>query len=800
MNLRRFMMRCYFVLLALMLSACDAPPAPTAEGPERMEPEVAEPEAPEPDPQEPDPGEPEPAEPEPAEPEPAEPEPAEPEPAEPEPAEPEPGEPEPRPFDCRAIDLGAPENEIEAGRFRVITAPWDVPINGLCPVSDFSITHGADAVFVYTAPHTGTYHFGTVGRGMTGLSLHAACDREAPLLCAPAPHYHDPDLGNRPLYLQYALEAGQTIHVFVDGYRTREVGVEVIAPVGEGEACGHRLCGESQICTQVACAPSTRCWEGICQEPPPAGPVGTPCDDFARCQPDLLCLNAVCAVPPEPVVEETWATWHAGRLFVAATITDPGAFVAEPQLRVGEVTVRAASHGGRHWWDQPDVLVDVMPEVVQVMDGDQVLAEIPVVVQPVAAVGEACQRFSGQDRCALGSLCVRVDPAQRAVGQCVAAEVQAWRAPDGEHVFADIAVAGMTNDERIRSGGGLRIVSRDAQRWVGQAVHPGDTISLWSGHDLFAEDVPVRDPAIRRAGEACDAVRVADTCVHGAACIRGTCEIVEPPVIEDALYIKTRDVIGIWVRGRDPNRDVVGVEIDTYEAPFAPPAPGAWWTSQLTWDGDRFEGWLSDDAAWRERIWRNAALVVVDAEGRRSLHFALEPSWIRDRPVGDDGAICDRIGGLFPCAEGLICDTRDDVEEAPTCRPLDAACDAGIDSLIELDQPRSIDSLGATNDTHATCDAIVRDLPEHRLTFVPQARGIFVAEVIANQGFTLSARRGCHFALSELACEFRLERAQPLDGGGGHGARGQIVFEADAGEQITILVDGAVRFDITVTR
>ena len=217
-------MRACLPLLLVLSAACEAPPIePPVEQPIDAQPEPAEPEAPGPAPAEPEaPG----------------PEPAEPEPAEPEPAEPEPVEP----LNCDALDLSAPEHRQADGRYRLTTDVWDVPINGLCPVSDFSITHGADAVFTFTARHAGVHRFATVGDRLNGLSLHAGCDRREPLLCASPPHYHDSDLGERPLSVRWEMQAGATVYVFVDGYHAARLGVEVIGPAGEGEACGQTLC------------------------------------------------------------------------------------------------------------------------------------------------------------------------------------------------------------------------------------------------------------------------------------------------------------------------------------------------------------------------------------------------------------------------------------------------------------------------------------------------------------------------------------------------------------------------------
>ena len=512
----------------------------------------------------------------------------------------------------------------------------------------------------------------------------------------------------------------------------------------------------------------------------------------------MICLADACAAPPEPALEHGWATWHAGRLFASATVFDPSQRAEGPELRAGEVQLPGGADRERHYWSEINIAVDPMPATVQIFDGDRVLAEIDVIPQPEIAVGAACHRLSGLDRCALGSLCLPVGEDTR----CVAAEVVVWREPaGGERVFADIRAPGLTRLEPIQSDGFFEPIAVEPERWIGQKVRPeAGAISLWHGADLFIEDLPLSFAPPRREGEPCDPLRVASICRHGSACMGETCEIVHPPRVTAAMVVKTPEAVGIWVRGRDPNQDVVGLEIANYSNAFDPDAPTAWFTSALTWDGDEFEGWLSDDAGWRAGGWRDAELVLIDREGRRSFPFPVGTGDVGIRAPADAGAECDRIGALFPCADGLLCDTREGADEPLACRALEVACDPDVDTPIALDRPLSIDAPGATNQTRTTCDRWDDPGAEHRLRFVPEANGFFVAEVVSNEVYSLAARRGCHLPLSEIACTDEFERAAPLDGDGAHGIAATLPFDAVAGEQITIIVDGTERFDIQVRR
>lgn len=702
---------------------------------------------------------------------------------------------------CRAVPITA-EQQIEPGMWQVRVEPGSGALGGLCPVSDASIRMGGDALFAFTAPRAGRYQFRKIGSA-TMVSLHADCDRGLePLACAPSPHYHDEGLGRWPLGVTRALEAGESVLIQVDGYGDpRQLGLTVFGPAAEGEACGEVLCDFDDWCLVPACVEGAVCHEALCRMPAPPGDLGAGCDGFARCAEGLYCAEGACAVPPEPVLLSAWAHRSASGAMVYAEmrIDDPGRVLVDARLRLEDSGFDIAGLGSgdprRAYLSARD---PDGAEAVELVDGDgRVWFREPIVPQPVLAAGEPCAPYSQAARCAEGTVC---EPGE--APRCVPVEVFVWSdQAEPSRIVIDIRGAALPLDARVAAGWGIRGHTARPDRWLGRSsvAIEGPVDVLVFDHPV-ASAVPVMEPPPRAEGEGCDPDRVADRCAdRGTACRAGVCGPVSPPIIEAAVVVDVWEGSGVWIRGRDPDGDVSGFRIGNRvrDLSFGPPDPArfdAWPTGAGLVDGDVFEAWLSTES----RVFGDI-VVAVDAEGLESPPFAAEAARPEERPAVEAGEDCDPLGLLWPCAEGLTCARPDDGDGQARCGVTEPACPEGLATPIALGELLVFDGPGATSQTRVMCRDPFGELPERYLTFVAPEDGWYRASAVGDNMFGFAVRQSCLDRYSEVACGEDFYRTNP-NGVGGHGIGVTVVFEATAGEVLTLVIDGMDQVRVSVER
>ncbi len=701
---------------------------------------------------------------------------------------------------CDAIPITA-EHRVEPGRYRIEAETGNSALAGLCPMSDFSIARGRDALFAFTAPHGGRYAFRKVGRG-TMVSLHAGCDRDpAPLACAPSPHYHDPGLGSNPLGVEYTLEAGESVVIQVDGYGgidwPERLGLQILGPVPAGGACGDWICEDDDYCHSPSCAHGAECYEGTCQIAPPPGDVGAACDGLARCLDDLYCAaDGECAVRPAPVLLDGWAHLRDGTVHVSLTVDDPGRLTAGSQVHIGEAS------GGWGNAQNPTIVefsraVDPVPATVTLVARDgRIWFEVPVIDQPVLAPDDRCAPGSEAARCPEGTLCAGGDGAR-----CRPVEVALLthdREPD--QVALVLRGADLSEYGWLAAPGFAAQADADGARWVGWADRTDGPVDVRAGRDghLIAAAVLPAPAPVRADREACDPARAEDQCVAGSACIGAICRPSSPPVIDEAVIVQSRVGPEGWthsairVRGRDPQGDVTGFYIDRRGGLFV--ANGVdrelddpWTARHITTDGELFEAWFSGPVAFR----RDQPLVVIDGEGLESAPF--EAEWQRpdEQAAVGEGALCDPRGLLLPCADDLICDQTDGVDGPPRCVAVEPACPEALAPALVVDEAGWFGEEGAGLQTRVGCGWPHNPAADHYFSFVAPADGRYhvTAETeVSGWLFGAAVRRGCLQRRSERACSGELYRTNAA-GIGGHGSGTRFVFEAEAGETLTVVLD-----------
>lgn len=696
--------------------------------------------------------------------------------------------------ECDAIPITA-EHAFEPGAWRIEVAPGPAALGGLCPVSDPSIRQGGDALFAFVAPRAGRYHFRKIGSA-TMASLHAGCAPDAaPLACAPSPNHHDAGLGRWPLGVSRALAEGEAVLIHVDGFGApQRLGLTVTGPSPEGAPCGALRCDADDWCAVAGCVEGAQCFEGLCAVPPPPGGVGAACDAVVTCADGLYCAAGACVDAPAPALLSAWAhrAPEGDPVFASMRIDDPARVIEGGRLQLEGGGPGAdldfgdprLAHLRAH--DAADA------EAVELVDADgRVWFRQRIEPQPIRAAGEPCTPNSEVDRCAEGTVCPPGD-----APRCAPVEVFVWtdRALPG-HIVVDIRGAAL-GASRVFAGPLIPMVHSGPDRWIGRSAVPvaGPVDVRYAEHPVAAA-VPVLDPPAVARGEACDPQRVADHCLDGDACIGGVCRAIGPPVVDAAIVVDTREGAAVWIRGRDPDGDVSGVRVGgrAFDLRFGPPAAGVdRAAAEGVIEGEVFEAWVSTE----RRVFGDA-VVAIDAEGLESAPFVAERAEPAERPRGEAGAACDPLGLLWPCADGLKCHRRDGVDVGPRCAALEPACPAGLATPIALGEAVAFDAEGPTAHTETLCRPFFGAAAEHYLRFVAPEAGGYLVTAIGDNGFGLAVRRGCLQPYSEVACAEEFFRTNPA-GHGGHGIGASLWVQAEAGEPLTIVVDGMPRVTVTV--
>jgi len=700
---------------------------------------------------------------------------------------------------CGAAPITA-EHLIEPGRYLIEVDADNSTLAGRCPVSDGSIRMGPDALFSFTAPHAGRFHFRKRGWA-TLVSLHAGCDRDLePLACSPSPHFHDREMATGPRGTAREMAAGEAVLIQVDGFGVGQarLGLTVLGPVTEGGACLQRVCDEDDFCVDPTCVVGTACHEGVCAVPPPPGDRGAACDRFARCADGLYCAaDGACAAPPAPELITAWAHVREGALYGRIEIADPARVIPASDLHVdGELT---------GWRSDGDSLVfgvsltvDDAPEAIEVIERESGRSwfRTPVTPQPVKAAGERCTPRSEVDRCVEGTVCAGDVP------RCTPVEVFVWSNPRWPgQVAVDIRGADLREGEVVDAPGYVAPSVADERRWVGRTAATDGPVEVRYGDHVVARAVPVVDAQQAEDGDRCDMAVAADHCAPDADCWDGACGPSTAPVIDEAIVIRDGRGLALWVRGRDPEGNASRFRFDRRVGAFfvAPPDPDldpVWAGGRVDVDGEAFEAWFSGEA-WFDI---NSPVVVIDDQGRESAPFEAESVRAELRAPVAEGAACDPLALLFPCTDGLICDGVDGQAEHATCVAVDPVCPEGLADPIVVGAPVQMRGAGPTRQTRSSCFDPWESMAEQYFSFAPAEAGRYtiVAETPRTGGpFGLAVREGCRQRRSERACADEHYRVFPT---GAHGVGARIEFDAEAGEALTIVLDGMPEGVITLDR
>lgn len=424
---------------------------------------------------------------------------------------------------------------------------------------------------------------------------------------------------------------------------------------------------------------------------------------------------------------------------------------------------------------------------------------IPVLPQPAVDVGDPCAPGSERDRCVEGAVCV--GPADD--GRCVAVQVSAWRVPGGAgEVAIDIRGADLRGGPAVTAGAAVEPVAADADRWAGRTAAPVEgPVDVRYGGQRVARAVPVQAPPVAAEGDPCDPAGVVDRCDDPTFCARGVCAVDTPPVIDEAIVVDDGGEVALWVRGRDAEGNISGFRFADREGRFTAPIDADVDPHDEAWaaavEGDAFTAWVSLDT-WFDV---EAPLVAIDDRGFESAPFAATPAPAPAFPPAGEGQPCDPRGLLWRCAEGLLCDQRDGGDPRPTCMALEPACPEGLGAPLPLDTPVTLAGPGAGRPTRVSCHEGGSGDPEHYLTFVAPADGVY--EVVARGALPsgqlgLAVREGCVQRRTERYCGYPTR--ETVDGHAGYRYGAEARFEAREGEVLTVVVDAPAPPTVTARR
>lgn len=542
------------------------------------------------------------------------------------------------------------------------------------------------------------------------------------------------------------------------------------------------------------------------------------CPEQSWCADDGRCVGAALSV------RTTWAFHGDGRLHVLVSFDDPDLVIGSLSATAARRRVEPGYPEFGLWYrgSGVTVLYGVLkvadaPAQVDVYDDGELIWRVPVLPQAEKAIGERCTLRGGADRCERGAVCLLAsadachpldDPfcLEVMTGACAAVDVRAWltqASPGFEQAVtfelrADPFVFNRVAIDTIFRANGVSISGRsggdDRSRALGEVELPVRVpIEITQNWNTVVDALLVELPTMLEEGQ-CDPLGIADVCVAPRVCIAGRCALPEPPVLEAAVVVKTADVFGIWVRGRDPDHEVRSASAfprgggGGVTGTFINPFPSG--AGDIEYDGEIFEAWYSAETVWPE-IWEAASVTVSDGFAR-SEPLIVEPVDPAARPRGVEGDRCDAMGLILPCSDGLFCDREDGGDDHMACRRLGTPCAEPSRALV-LDVPVQIDEAGG-RPLVTECTFAAGGLPGHTASFQAPAAGRYQVLVSSSASAVIALRSSCRHSTTERGCV--VER-NPMN----EPRVTALEVELAAGEDIGIIVivPGAP-FELSVTR
>lgn len=505
--------------------------------------------------------------------------------------------------------------------------------------------------------------------------------------------------------------------------------------------------------------------------PPPC--VAGGCPEQSWCADSGHCMDA--ALP----VSTTWAFHGDRRLHVLVVFEDPDSVIGSLSATAARRRIEPGYPEFGLWYRVSGVTVlygilnvAEAPAQVDVYDDGELIWRVPVLPQAEKAIGERCTLRGGADRCERGALCLLASPdachplddplcLEVMTGACAAVDVRAWLTQSqmfGQAVTFELRADAFAFDRTaidIRANGASisgRGNALGRSRRLGEVELPvRSPIEITQNWNTVVDALQVELPETLNDG-ACDLASVANVCAEPQACIAGTCAVPEPPVLEAAVVIKTADSFGIWVRGRDPDRNVVGARaspqggggavVGTFGNPFPADA------GDIEYDGEIFEAWYSSEPIWRE-VWE-VALVTVEDDFGRSETLIVEPVDAAARPRGVQGDRCDPMGLILPCADGLFCDREDGGDDRLACRSAGALC-AEPTRVLALDVPVQVEEAGR-GALVTECIFAPDGLPGHTASFQAPEAGRYQVMVASSASTVIALRSSCRHPTTERDC------------------------------------------------
>lgn len=540
----------------------------------------------------------------------------------------------------------------------------------------------------------------------------------------------------------------------------------------------------------------------------PPSRVGQNCHAAQPCEPDLLCINGLCA--DAPVIHDSWAIWADDE--VQARIMWTGPWL---KLVLGDVSA-AAGPVADH---DPDLNTSIIfefdaPQVpehieVQLRDGT-VVARIPVVIQQTSDEGTACLRDIVRWQAAVcepGSMCA-FEPTEECptifdcdrphAGLCRVPEVLAVQGVDG-HVIFRVRLPQLTGADRFRMGDGdgvfervlhlTRMVRIDDVGLYRSEFRSMGAVHLYHEDVLLLSDIMPVEQQVLGEGDACAPFGIEAICGEGMECIDGACQAPEPPVIETVSAVAGADGFAIRLTGRAVEEAGLAIRLRVDGQPvYRTPSFGDLSYTRFThWDGPRFETVYSGVEPLPFDPATATVEVAVNQIASAPTPLAPHLAGTADQPRGVEGTQCDFREAILPCAAPLRCFSSIQDGRNSACRDVTVRCVPRVDGDLELDTPIRIDDIPrARQHPHpannwSSCDPFPREGTARYFNFTAPEADDYVFSVGSGGTAHFAIRARCEDGRSELACA-----REPRAVDGVHTVRTTLAI--DAGQTVTMVV------------
>ncbi len=294
-------------------------------------------------------------------------------------------------------------------------------------------------------------------------------------------------------------------------------------------------------------------------------------------------------------------------------------------------------------------------------------------------------------------------------------------------------------------------------------------------------EVALVAPAQAQAGAPCDPFWAIDRCPEGTGCFDragfgdNRCVNVQAPVVESTSVWYNPDTggLGLRLRGSDADSDVIGFEIEIFDAagdPLLTPmggTPARLQFQELVQFAGTFTGTLSIpyetllsffDVGDPFPLPAQVSVGALDAALLSSEPQVVVPG---PPPVIAERAVCDPIGGLNRCDDGAFCIDDNTLDGNPSqCVAFLRACpdnwpvadfnDLAVDGVWRIEGDAELAGPG----TNASCRQNL--MPQvYRFTAPLAGQYAFTTEGIGDtplQGATIFLRQACLFEHTETTC------------------------------------------------